>query len=70
MKKTAKQELEEIAAIEHDDPTGLYDNISIDGAIQAFGNWLSKKYVTTGADDGPRAYDLWLNKLLAELKIE
>jgi hypothetical protein len=41
--KTPKQELEERAAIEHDDPTGLYDNISINGAIAAFAKYLLEK---------------------------
>ena len=43
MRKTPKQEIEEIAAIEHDDPTGLYDNISVEGAIIAFVKYLTQK---------------------------
>jgi hypothetical protein len=41
--KTPKQYLEEIASIEHDDPTGLYDNISVEGAITAFVKYLKQK---------------------------
>jgi len=41
--KTPRQELEERAAIEHDDPTGLYDNISVEGAIAAFAKYLLEK---------------------------
>jgi hypothetical protein len=39
--KTPKQYLEEVAAIEHDDPTGLYDNISVEGAVTAFVKYLT-----------------------------
>ena len=43
MKKTPRQEIEEIAAIEHLDPTGLYDDVSVEGAIVAFIKYLKAK---------------------------
>jgi hypothetical protein len=56
---TIKQLLEAKAAIEHDDLTGLYDNISIDGAIEAIIEWLTEEnqdFEDKNIDDEPRFF--------------
>ena len=38
-----------------------------DDIVKAVKEWLEEQKVTTGADDSPRIYDMWIDKLIQSL---
>ena len=41
-----------------------------DDIKKAVKDWLEEQKATTGADDSPRLYDMWLDKLIISLCVE
>jgi hypothetical protein len=63
--KTPKQFIEAIAAIEHDDLTGLYDEVSVEGAITAFVKYITRKNKET--QEAPNQYHYTTRQIRTEL---